>query len=371
MLFKSLPLLIVAVLSAAAIFQRDLKYSWQEKRELKTLGDISLKSNNMQNIPSELDTYFRDQAFLKSSLLNIYARFKLAIGDSLSRDVTLGKEGWFFIGSPASKTYANLINFSSKIIPLPDASNYLKVKSELKSILSSRGIEYLYVVTPDKSTIYPEYLPDQYYQFNLRRRALAGSIDSQFSSELGLSFLSLKEILLKKKVDSDNPLYYLRDTHWNPRGASISEAAIAERLRLIVGNPGFNVDHLNFVLRKKKAYTGDLASFNGATHLSEDILVAKPNNLLTLICVEAKFGNRSGIFKGGAEEMRILLVRDSFSEALVPFMSQRYSDIFSVWEYPSNARMQELIEQVKPDIVIEQVVEREFLYFSGVPRTPL
>ena len=125
------------------------------------------------------------------------------------------------------------------------------------------------------------------------------------------------------------------------------------------------------MLRKKKAYTGDLASFNGATHLSEDILVAKPNNLLTLICVEDKFGNRSGIFKGGAEEMRILLVRDSFSEALVPFMSQRYSDIFSVWEYPSNARMQELIEQVKPDIVIEQVVEREFLYFSGVPRTPL
>ena len=69
--------------------------------------------------------------------------------------------------------------------------------------------------------------------------------------------------------------------------------------------------------------------------------------------------------------MKILLVRDSFSIALIPFMSQRYSDLFAVWEYPSNVRIQDLVNQVKPDIVIEQVAEREFLYFSGVPRNPI
>ena len=194
---------------------------------------------------------------------------------------------------------------------------------------------------------------------------------TQFSSKLGLSFLNLKENLIKSKEDLGKPLYYLWDTHWNSRGSSISEAAIAERIRLKAEKSDFNFDRLGFVTIKKKSYTGDLAQFTGATHLSEDILFPNPKNSLSTKCVEATLGDRSLACTGGAEAMRILLVRDSFSTALIPFMSQRYSDLFAVWEYPSNERIQDLVKEVRPDLVVEQVVEREFLYFSGVPRNPL
>ena len=371
MFFKAFPLLIVALMSIGAVLQKDQKFSSQEKRELKTLDDINFKINNIQNIPSELDTYFTDQAFLKSYLFNLYTRFKLAVRDSPSADVTLGKDGWFFLGSPISKKYANLINYSSKILPVPGPSNYLQNKSELKSSLNSKGIDYLYIVAPDKSSIYPEYLPDQYHQFNLRRQSLSASIGAQFADELGLSFLNLKEDLLKSKVGSDKPLYYLWDTHWNPRGASISEVAIAERLKLIANDSSLNVKQVDVAINNNKTYIGDLAKFAGATHLSEDVLYAKPNNSLSVKCHEGKLGNRSLDCAGGAEAMRILLVRDSFSGSLIPFMSQRYSNIYAAWEYPSNARILDLIQETNPDIVIEQVVEREFLYFSGVPRIPL
>ena len=79
MFFRALPLLIVALLSVAAVLQKDQKFSSQEKRELKTLDDISFTINNIHTIPSELDAYFTDQAFLKSSLFNLYTRFKLAL----------------------------------------------------------------------------------------------------------------------------------------------------------------------------------------------------------------------------------------------------------------------------------------------------
>lgn len=371
MFFRAFPLLIVALLSFGAVLQKDQKYSSQEKRELKTLDDIDFKTSNIQNIPTELDTYFKDQVFLKSSLLNLYTRFKLAIGDSPSEDVTLGKDYWFFLGSPVSKKYANLINYSSEFIQIPDPSDYLRTKSELKSSLNSQGLDYLYIISPDKSSIYPEYLPDDYHQFNQRRQALSRAVDRQFARKLGQSYLNLKEILLSNKADSDKPLYYLWDTHWNPRGASISEAAIAERVKSITGNTALNIDRLDFKIKKKRAFTGDLAEFVGATHLSEDVLKVKRNKLLSSKCSPGTLGNRSLACTGGGEAMKILLVRDSFSIALIPFMSQRYSDVFAVWEYPSNVRIQDLVNQVKPDIVIEQVAEREFLYFSGVPRNPI
>ena len=371
MIFKALPILIIAILSIGSVFEKDQQYSPQEKRELKTLDGISFDFNNIQNIPSELDKYFKDQAFLKNSLFNLYARFKLAIGGSPSEDVTLGMNNWLFLGSPASKKYANLINYRSKVFPTLSTKHYLRIKSELKSRLNTQGIDYIFVVTPDKSSIYPEYLPDQYRSFNLRRQALSDAIAVQFASELGLSFLNLKEDLIKSKKYFGKPLYHLWDTHWNFRGSSIAEAAIAERVNLKDVNSDINFDRLDFVIVKNKFYTGDLAQFTGATHLSEKILTPKPNNSLSTKCVEAALGDNSLVCRGGAEAMRILLVRDSFSTALIPFMSQRYSDLFAVWEYPSNERIQDLVKEVKPDLVIEQVVEREFLYFSGVPRNPL
>jgi len=371
MFFRALPLLIVALLSVAAVLQEDQKYSLQEKRELKTLDDISFTINNIQFIPSELDAYFTDQAFLKSSLFNLYTRLKLALGDSPSEDVTLGKDYWFFLGSPISKKYANLINYSSKTLKLSEPSNYLRIKSKLKSSLNSQGISYLYVIAPDKSSVYPEYLPDQYYHFNLSRQGLSSTISARFESELGLSFLNLKDVLIEGKANSSKPLYYLWDTHWNTRGASISEAAIAERLKLIVDRSDFNIEPLDFVINKKKSYTGDLAKFAGATHLSEEVLNANPNNYLAAKCVKGTFGNRSLACTRGVKAMRILLIRDSFSAALIPFMSQRYSDLFAVQEYPLNSRIEKLVKELQPDVVIEQVVEREFLYFSGVPRIPL
>ena len=124
--FRSIPLFIIVFLSVAALFQPDQKLSELEKRKLKTLDEIKLTLNNLENIPSELDEYFKDQSYLKDTLFNLYTRYKLFIGDSPSEDVTLGHKDWFFLGSPVSKIYPNLINNPSKIITFPNTSNYLE-----------------------------------------------------------------------------------------------------------------------------------------------------------------------------------------------------------------------------------------------------
>ena len=113
---------------------------------------------------------------MKDTLFNLYTRYKLFIGDSPSEDVTLGHKDWFFLGSPVSKSYPNLINHPSQIIPFPNTSNYLEKKVKLKSYLNANGIEYLYVVAPDKPSIYPEYLPENYRYFRSKKSALSDEV---------------------------------------------------------------------------------------------------------------------------------------------------------------------------------------------------
>ena len=368
--FRSIPLFIIVFLSVAALFQPDQKLSELEKRKLKTLDEIKLTLNNLENIPSELDEYFKDQSYLKDTLFNLYTRYKLFIGDSPSEDVTLGHKDWFFLGSPVSKSYPNLINHPSQIIPFPNTSNYLEKKVKLKSYLNANGIEYLYVVAPDKPSIYPEYLPENYRYFRSKKSALSDEVANQFASKLGLSFLNLKDDLLAFKETSDLPLYYLWDTHWNARGASIGEATIAKRVNLLALNQDVRFDQYEYITQPEIGHTGDLALYAGATHLQEDFLRIHPKESVGGQCISHNLGSQSVVCNGGKDELKILMIIDSFSEALLPFMSQRYKNIVAVWEYAPNLKIKEWVDQVKPNIVIDQVVEREFLYFSGVSRFP-
>ncbi len=371
MTFRSLPLLIIVFLSVAALFEQDQKSSELEKRQLKTLEEINLTINNLENIPSELDDYFKDQSYLKDTLFNLYTRYKLFIGDSPSEDVTLGKNNWFFLGSPISRKYPNLINHPSQKIPFPDPSEYIQQKAQLKSYLNTKGIEYLYVVAPDKPSIYPEYLPENYRYFISKKSSLSDQVAYQFASELGLSFLNLKDDLMASKKTSDRPLYYLWDTHWNPRGATIAEASIAKRVKFLIFNQDVDFDRFEYITQIKSGHTGDLAIYAGAMHLREDVLSIHPKEYVGAQCVEYILGDQSVLCNGGKEELKVLMIIDSFSEALLPFISQRYDNIIAIWDYAPNSRIKNWVDQVKPDIVIDQVVEREFLYFSGVARFPL
>ena len=71
------------------------------------------------------------------------------------------------------------------------------------------------------------------------------------------------------KETSDLPLYYLWDTHWNARGASMGEATIAKD-RPLAFNQDVRFDQYEYITQSEIGHTGDLALYAGATHLQED-----------------------------------------------------------------------------------------------------
>lgn len=51
----------------------------------------------------------------------------------------------------------------------------------------------------------------------------------------------------------------------------------------------------------------------------------------------------------------ILVFRDSFSNNLIPYLSEDYQDIFLIWDYTISP---DTIKEIQPDVVILEILER-------------
>ena len=92
--------------------------------------------------------------------------------------------------------------------------------------LAARGIAYVVVVVPEKFTIYPEHLPAWVVrapQTPLDRVAAAVRADGR------VRFVDLRAPLVAAK--GAEPVYYLTDSHWNVRGASVGYEALMREVQ--------------------------------------------------------------------------------------------------------------------------------------------
>src|SRR6185295_1542120 len=92
--------------------------------------------------------------------------------------------------------------------------------------LAQRDIRYLFIVAPDKQTIYPEYMPAQ-----LNRVGTATRLDqlvTYFERHSDIRILDLRDALRAVKLH-DRP-YERLDSHWNDVGAWSAYAEIAKQV---------------------------------------------------------------------------------------------------------------------------------------------
>jgi hypothetical protein len=129
--------------------------------------------------------------------------------ESPSPDVVVGLRGWlFYAGDRSIENYRHQVPLSAA-----ELDGWVKGIEERKAWFAARGITYLFVIAPDKQSIYPEYMP----------RSLApppgdtrlDQLDRRLAGDA--SWLDLRGPLRAAK--GDEPLYPKGDTHWNDRGA--------------------------------------------------------------------------------------------------------------------------------------------------------
>jgi hypothetical protein len=333
-----------------------------ENRRLTPFPTLVGGVGGLKDYLAGLEAYFSDYFGFRNFLIRArgYLHWRwLGQGEG---HVLVGRENWLFYGAKQSlDSHMGLHSLSAKQL-----RNWQLLLEERRAWLARRGMKYLFVVVPDKESIYPEYLP------GWASRSHAPSDLDQLLAHLrahsSIEILDLRPALRSAKTNGW--LYLATDTHWNGLGAF---AAYQEIMRRLGGQlPGLEPMQLDaFEVRRLPYRGGDLARM-----LAQEQSIAEPQCLILaprppLEALEAKPnplilpkpwspGEEPIFVDNPAQKHKAVIFRDSFASLLTPFFGYHFKRTVLIWQRAWDTNV---IQREQPDVVIDEILER----FLDVP----
>ena len=245
--------------------------------------------------------------------------------------------GHLFIAGDTN--FVNQQHDGSFVIADSDRAAWLTILSERKKILLERySASFLFILAPDKQTIYRHLLPERYC---IRQAAfLTNAPDT----------LDVAPLLanLARRID----LYPQTDSHWHHLGSYITAELVMARLGKSL--PALPVEWV------EQSYMGDLGHKRQPTERSTR-LVAKFNSSSSLIYDNGIPNNgRIRIWSkprslATGTQRRLLFFGDSFSYDLVHFLKEAFDVLVHVHAFAIDFR---LVDAFRPQHVLCEITER-------------
>ena len=286
-------------------------------------------------------------------------------------NVIIGRDDWlFYAGDRTAEDLLGQDRFSPAQL-----DQWMTALESREARLRAAGIAYLLVIAPNKSSIYPEQLPSALW---LARRS--GKLDQLLAAIRArgrVEVLDLRPALLEaKRVEL---VYWRHDSHWNARGLqTANEAVIAHLTKLgfavgagdagqwqrVVGNAERPQDCIE-MLGLKGVWPGEAAP---------EVVMTFPADLKrvdTPLLAQAPWKDQPAWQRIVATEResgrgRIVMYCDSFFRAGgIPLsalgdlpLSLYLRRHVSLWGASEEADLEAVIALERPDVVIEEFVER-------------
>ncbi len=130
-----------------------------------------------------------------------------------------GRQGWLFLGDDVS------VRCKTKAIP----GDIIARMKKLSDLVTKSGRKFLVMIAPDKTSVYPQYLPESYLG-----RSCAAAYTQRFWSAFDKNptpgYVDARTPLIDQATKSDAPLYRPKDSHWDLQGISIEAQLLADAL---------------------------------------------------------------------------------------------------------------------------------------------
>ena len=177
------------------------------------------------DVPPQCTHFVDDHFGFRDDFIWLRFFFSHLLGDSGSSSVIWGKQGWlFYLGDGTLPDLQHRADFSPEELARYKATILAKAQA-----LEKLHIGYLFIAAPNKSSIYPEYVPGGIINPEGLSRLEAIEQDVASDPVIRPYFLSLRPTLLQAKQNGD--LFFKTDSHWNVRGAYCGYRALMEALK--------------------------------------------------------------------------------------------------------------------------------------------
>ncbi|MBN2784540.1 MAG: hypothetical protein JXR25_06905 [Pontiellaceae bacterium] len=345
------------------LFHWDLYELERENRKLAEFPKFSTLP--MSQWPEAYETYFNDHFGFRNTFIHRYRKIMRSAGVSDYR-VIYGQDDWlYFNDDMVMQDFIGTREYDEAI-----RQRQVARLQQRKHWLEKRSIPYLFLIAPNKTTIYPEHLPEDMAPLKANKTNRNYFME-RLPDDLTETVTDLTPIIQQAKTGQ---VVYLRnDTHWNPAGAYHAYTNIVDRIaqRLPDSPPPIPLDQL---VQTHQRFIGDLAKMTVSPEryaMDIDLLTCvNKNQWTTNEIAESEFlipehmpidGKPPFVVHNPAGHGTAVIFHDSFTLRLMEYLPHQFKDTFFVWRYSNRTLLPLVVERFHPDMVIEQCVERHLV----------
>jgi alginate O-acetyltransferase complex protein AlgJ len=303
---------------------------------------------------------FQDNFYKRFVLIEKATQLRMKMGDRAFSVAVLGKDGWM------EHTDEGNIDDFQHVRTLTNKEDIGKGLITLNQYLKSQGITLLIVVGPNKSSIYPDKLPDQ-----IKSQPVPSRLDilTSYLEDNGLPIVDLRPALRTARQDRD--VYYKTDTHWNGYGALVAYTTIINALESSYPElKPYKASDLQLVTTGPDQR--EIPSMMGVTTIIELSFFFTPREPFVQTLNPGDYHGYDRLsWIPDSKLPKLLMFHDSFgANYLNDYLCMNFSESnFVHLGSMSQYLTKESIQYFKPDVIIIQIVERNLqelpVYFPG------
>lgn len=309
----------------------------------------------------QYEDYFNDTFAGRKRLIKKYGKIQYALGMDSGYTIN-GLNGWSFYDSAKVPDGYTLIDYYGAVhFNENELKTIVSGMKRAKDFYASRGIDYMVIVAPNKEGLYSEFMPERMQRERVSDVSRTDAAIEYVQANSDVRIINFREALEKAKKNLPYEVYFFKDSHWNEIGAYVAYAEMGQQLKGI----GYEID--------VPALTADMITQRGE-HVSDlGVWLDKDRNFDVPYKQDIEIINEkdddNGFFQvwrnpRAANKKTCLMIRDSFGVPLIRLLSRDFERcVFVHNKWNTREGLEKLIAEYKPDLVIDELVERYFNRF--------
>ena len=324
-----------------------------DNRPLKTKPtELSL------NFPKEFEAYYNDTFAGRKRLLKKYGKIQYKLG--IDSGITiLGQKGWAFYDSAKVPDGYTLIDYFGEVRFNDDELKQMAEGVEkAREFYARQGIDYIIIIAPNKEAMYSEYMPERLQKQRKSDKSRMDLAVEYLQQNTKVKIINFKDALMAAKKELKEEIYYPLDSHWNGIGSYVGYTAMAKYL-----------NKFGYHLPVKKI-SENMIMVAGSQKSDLDVAGIKDINYrvaffddMKIQCLKNEDNGFMMVFENpqAKEKKTLFMIRDSFGVGLMPYLNKAFQKtVYAHNKYNKRERLEALIKEHKPDIMVDELVERYF-----------
>lgn len=328
----------------------------QENRLLSDKPAWPTTFKEWQSFPDKVDVYINDNFPPRAHLIGYMNFLRYSLGYSGSSKVFIGKDGWMFYNNGTNMALAA----GKQSLDANALGALLDGFSQRTQYIERNNGKFYMLIAPLKESIFPEYRP-----FWMPNKIVNTETDDLMlrAKSMGIeNIVDPREALISSK-NSGKHIWHKYDTHWTGLGAYEAYAILAQKMNKDF--PSIEVKplshftesklELGFIPRDLSLMLGVAGFLNHSTVAYETFPIHDPNKTIFLTA-RKDWTAPQVLTTDSTSGLKLLLMRDSFSSELLPFLKANFTTIIATHVQDGFFR-KDFIDEYKPDVVILEVIE--------------